>query len=145
MENREIRKEKTEVDLKIPVNVSDFPTKENDCFGNMWDMSSRECPQCADKDLCAIIFKGNVVDKRGQEIKEELGLNHYLDERDFAAVTHKKLIEFVKSGETTTEELKEFVAKEAKCDDMVAVVNKIKNWIKSEPSVYTKGGVVWIR
>ena len=71
-------------------------------------MSSIECPQCADKDLCAILYKGK-VDARAVELRNNLGLDNYLDEVDFDAVTDKKLFEFIKSGETTTTELKAFV------------------------------------
>lgn len=141
---RVIRKDKTEVDLKIPLNMSKIDIKDSDCFGKEWDISSKECPQCADKDICSILFR-HELEKNAEQIKSELGLNHFLDETDFKNLTHSKLKDFIVSGKTTVAELKDFVAKEAKTDDDVAVVNYIKNFIKSTKEVYTKSGVVWVR
>ena len=43
------KKEKSyEVDLTVPIDRSMIKEKD-DCFGKMWDMTSRECPQCADR------------------------------------------------------------------------------------------------
>ena len=141
---REIRTTKTEIDLKVPVDTSKIKQSDDGCFGKLWDMSSKECPQCADKDLCSILFKGE-LEKNSSKIKETLGLNNWLDEADFDAVTDEVLLDFIVSGETTVGELKEFYSRTSKCDDTIAVVDRLKDWIKSRPDVYTKEGIVWKR
>ena len=44
---REPKIEGTDVDLTVPLDKAAFIVSDKDCFGNMWDMSSKECPQCA--------------------------------------------------------------------------------------------------
>lgn len=113
-----------------------------DCFGNLWDMSSKECPQCADRDICAILFKDK-VDHRAKKIEEDLG-SKFLDEADFDRICTKLIMPKVTSGVTTAAELMEIAMELSNCSDVPSVKQKVVEWVRSEDGVKISGGVLWI-
>lgn len=143
---RNPRKEKThEFDLTVPLDKDIILSVENmatDCFGRHWDMGSKECPQCADRDICGIIFKDS-VDAKAKEIEKNIG-SKFLDEADFDNMTEVKLLDFITSGETTAKDLIQEGMRLSNCDDVIAVKNKLKEWVKSTENVSIKDGVVWV-
>lgn len=142
MADRKPRSEKTyELDLTKPIDKTQLVMV--DCFGKHWDMGSRECPQCADKDVCCILYK-DYIDTKAKELAEKMGSN-YLDEVDFDAVETAETLQWIKSGETTTKELLDYIGEISKCSDRKSVIEWTKNWIKRTSEIYTKDGLVWRR
>lgn len=143
MEERNAREVKTyEADLTIPLKRQIMPEiKETDCFGKLWDMTSKECPQCADRDICGIVYKDK-LDVKAKELEEERGTK-YLDKADLDSLTDRVLLDFIVSGETTPAQLIEYGMKVAYCDDVPSVKNKIIDFIRRTPNVKVKGGIVW--
>lgn len=137
------KKEKSyEVDLTVPIDRSMIKEKD-DCFGKMWDMTSKECPQCADRDICSILFKDK-VDAKAKKIEEDLG-SKFLDEADFDNLTSESLYKFIESGKTTSRDLLMEAMRLTNCDDVIAVKNKVMEWVKANDSVSIKQGVVWLK
>lgn len=129
------------IDLTIPIIKTDYA--EAGCFGKEWDIGTTECSNCADKDICGIIFS-DLVNAKAKKIEKENGTK-FLDVQDFDALTTSILFEFIASGVTTVKELVAFCMEKANTSDKVAVVNWLKRWLKSEASVYTKNSIVWKR
>lgn len=130
------------LDLTKPINTDDMATGEYDCFGKEWDMSSKECPLCADRDICGILFKDK-VDKKTKDI-ERKGKAKFLDNADFDSLTDKSITDFIDSGVTTSKELIEFGIRKTNCDDVVAVKNKVKEFVKKSNKISIKKGTVWM-
>lgn len=127
-------------DLTVPLDKSKF-MEDSTCFGKHWDMRSKECPQCADRDICGIVFK-DTVDKKAKDIESDLGTK-YLDVADFDNLTIDKVKSFVKSGETTSKDLLAYAMEVAYCDDVLAVKNKLMALLKKDGSFKIKEGIVW--
>lgn len=143
MMKRTTHKEKQyELDLTVPIDLSTMEIKDDDCFGKAWDTASNDCARCADRDVCAILFKA-LVDKRAKQVEEKIGTK-FLDEADFDNLNTKNLKKFIKSGKTTAKDLLEEGMRLSNCDDVMAVKEHIKTWVKENSFVSIKGGIVWI-
>lgn len=71
MTKKRERKEKKEVDLLVPTNVTEIiGTKDDPCFGKEYDLSTKECKRCGDSELCAICF-AQVMHKTRKEVEAE--------------------------------------------------------------------------
>jgi len=141
---RQPRKNKTyKLDLTKPVDKTDFFMKDGDCFGKEWDMSSKECPTCADRDICAILFKDK-VDKKTKEIEHKQG-SYFLDRANLAALTDTVLFDFIECGKTNVQDFISFGVEKSKCSDVTAVKNNLKAFIRRHGKVYVKNGVIWIK
>ena len=140
---REPKKDATEVDLTIPLNKAAL-TKQG-CFGKEWDVTANECRVCADRDVCGILFK-DVVDAKAEEHEAATG-STFLDKSDYNFTDEERaaIVAKIESGVTTAKELKSFIMEAANSSDETAGILNTKRFVKSEPSVYTKDGVVWIR
>jgi len=142
---RETRAEKTtNVDLRIPINKEAIMKEAKGCFGMLWDLRTSECSKCADRDVCGILFNDNVVKPTTEKIQEESG-SIFLDLTDFEEVTPEKIIKYVVSGETTTQDLIAHVGALAQTSDRKAAIEFLKRFITSTPNIYTKEGIVWLR
>ena len=139
MERNKRKKPTNDVDLTIPLDKS--KVKGSGCFGKMFDITSPECPKCADREVCHIIFK-DLVDSKAKKLKAD-GNKYYLDETDFTIDTNS-MVARCKSGKTTTKELIQWVHTLAKTDDRKAVIEWIKRWIKSDSRIKTQKGIVWL-
>lgn len=133
-----------DIDFLTPLNKEKYREMADvDCFGKMYDITTKECNRCTLRDVCCVIFQ-DAVDLKGKEIEKKTG-SKFLNTSNMEALTDKALFKFIKSGETTTKDLIEFCKETANTDDKVAVVNFLKRWIKDTPNVYTKDGLVWIK
>ena len=139
------KKQSIEVDLTkpIPQPLIIEAMKGSNCFGKLWDISTKECSQCADKDICGIMMQDTLAES-SKQLQKKLGAT-FLDVADYKNVTNAKLMKFVVSGETTTKQLIQEVVKLSNCDDTTAAVEHIKRWIKGTKSIFTKTGIVWKR
>lgn len=145
MDTRTPAKEKSiDVDLTKPINQIEVMEKvKQSCFGKMWDVTTKECNSCADRDTCGIIMRGT-VDKKAEEISKKLGAT-FLDESMFHRITEESIKSFVINGVTSTTELLEWVKTTANTSDEVAVLETTKRFIKEHEFIYTKDGIVWLR
>lgn len=130
-----------EYDPLVPLGKVD--DVESDCFGLLWDVTTRECSSCADRDICGIVF-GDELEKRANAVQENNG-SIFLDVQNFEAVANDDILSGIDSGTTTVADLVDYVAVLANTSDTKAVVTFLKRWITSQNSVYTKNGIVWIR
>lgn len=137
------KEKKYNFDLTIPIDLSVMELRDDDCFGKAWDASNNDCARCADREVCAILYKA-LVDKRAKDVEKKIG-SKFLDEADFDNLTTKKLLSFIKSGETTSKDLLEEGMRLANCDDVMAVKEHIKAWVKENDFVSIKGGIVWLK
>lgn len=141
---RSIKKKQTyDLDLTVPIDKTIIKMSTGDCFGKMWDMSSKECPMCADRDVCSIMFK-DLVDARGKEIEKEVG-SKFLDEANFDALTEDAILSYVDSGVTDVKSLLEYAMGVAYCDDVIAVKNKVVEIVKASNKLSIKSGIVWLK
>jgi len=55
-----------EVNLLYPVNLEDFGTDKDPCFGKHNDPKAPECQRCGDCEICAVVQSQNMHIKRGE-------------------------------------------------------------------------------
>lgn len=140
---REPKDVKTDVDFTVPINKAAI--KLDGCFGKEWDVATKECKVCAERDLCGIIFK-DVVDAKANEQEEKLG-SLFLDKSDFrfTDIQMQELFDWVKSGETATNEFVIKVMQMANSSDQTAGIEATKRIISEHELLYSKSGKVWKR
>lgn len=61
-------------DPLVPIDITNLGNGQ-DCFGNCYDLSTKECKLCGDSELCALKMSQNLNITR-QELNEK---NHYKD------------------------------------------------------------------
>lgn len=134
-----------EIDFTKPIDTKEekFNTMETDCFGKAWDIGVKECQQCADRDICGIIYK-DLVDKKATDVETKIG-SKFLDVADLSALTDEAVLNGIESGVTNTSELLVHLADLSNCDDTVTLTEWAKRWITEKKLVYTKNGLVWKR
>ena len=59
----------------IPIDLASIGTNGDPCFGKGYDLSTRECKQCGDSELCALKMS-QVLGKTRKELEKE---NKYKD------------------------------------------------------------------
>lgn len=76
MKNKREPREQTEnINFMKPIDLTQFGTSEDPCFGKLYDATAPECKQCGDCELCFIVHGQNQHLVRG---KEE-GKNTFMD------------------------------------------------------------------
>jgi len=131
-----------DADLGKPIQLGDYMNyvREDDCFGRAWEAKSEDCAICADCDICSII----VADKQSKMVKEKEAKEVFLDMMDFDAVADELMI-WLALGEKPIAELFEKVKLMAKTDDDETVALWIKGFVKSQPKVSVKKGIVKLK
>lgn len=141
--SREINeKPSIEVDLTKPINHEDVKSKVTGaCFGKEWDMGSRECPLCADNEVCGIIM-GGAVKQKVKTVEDAHAM--FLDATDFLNLGKdgNKILEHIESGVTTTQQLIAKVKEIAKTADDYAAIEWVKRY-KAKGTITIKQGIVW--
>lgn len=133
-----------EVDFLVPIDKEKIKSMADvDCFGKLYDITTKECNRCTLRDVCCIVFQ-DAVDLKATEIEDKLG-SKFLDTSDITVLTDAVMYEYIHSGKTTVSELVSFCSKKANTDDKVAVTEFLKRFIKSKENIYTKDGIVWLR
>jgi hypothetical protein len=138
---------KTEVDLLVPiVPESVTPVETTDCFGIEFESRSSECVQCADNELCMIVWAEKVKDKE-KIIEKDHG--PFLNKCDFPAVDMTKIERLAKryqdeGSPMTLQELQDVIAQQANTKDTEAVIQFIKRELPLS-LMYLKEGVVYVR
>lgn len=132
-----------EVDLTIPVDTDTIMKKAASCFGKMWNITMTECAQCADRDICGIIYRA-IPDGKAVELEKKNGTK-FLDRTEFRDINPDKVEAWIVAGETTTAELIDKIKEMAETDYKPAVIAWIKKFIKERDNIYTKAGIVWKR
>lgn len=63
-------------DIFTPISTVDvLGSKKDPCFGKLFDLTTSECKQCGDSELCAICFAQS-MNKTREDIEKE---NHFKD------------------------------------------------------------------
>lgn len=87
-------REKTKgVDLMEPVDITQFGTKDDPCFGKEYNLSTPECKRCGDSELCAIVMGQNNNLKR----KDIESKNRFKDLEIAKKEDNPALVEWVKA------------------------------------------------
>jgi hypothetical protein len=58
-----------------PIDITQFGTDDDPCFGKQYNLSEPECKRCGDSELCAIVFSQNL----NLERKNIEGKNRFKD------------------------------------------------------------------
>lgn len=66
---------KKEKDILKPVNIDSIGSNGDPCFGKGYDLSTQECKQCGDSELCCLKF-AQLVGKTRKQLEKE---NQYKD------------------------------------------------------------------
>ena len=56
--------DKESVDMLQPIDVTIFGTKDDPCFGKLYDITAEECKICGDCELCSIVNAQNLKKQR---------------------------------------------------------------------------------
>lgn len=120
---------KLKVDLSKPVEVQAEeipPVTDDDCFGNEWDLTATECRQCADKEVCGILFKHRMK-KRIKEVENETMAGKFLDTQtmDF---DWEKIVQ--QHSDKPVKQLLEACMNKGNISDIEAVKEQLKRMIK---------------
>lgn len=76
MKEKKEKKSKPKLNPLIPIKLEDIGDVNNDpCFGRGYDLSTDECKQCGDSELCAIKFAAE-LGKTRKQLEQE---NNYKD------------------------------------------------------------------
>lgn len=62
-------------DPLVPIDLNSIGTIDDPCFGKGYDLSTKECKQCGDSELCALKMS-QMLGKTRKKLEEE---NHYKD------------------------------------------------------------------
>lgn len=65
----------TKQDPLVPINLDSIGTNNDPCFGQSYDLSTKECKLCGDSELCALKMSQNLKITR-KELEDK---NHYKD------------------------------------------------------------------
>lgn len=119
MAKRITRKETKGVDFLKPIDISKFGTKDDPCFGKLYNLSTPECKRCGDSELCSVVFAQNMKKVReGEKSKtrfkdEELEVNNnpaltkWVKEKVEEGITRQEIIKKAKrTFGSTREEIK---------------------------------------
>lgn len=101
-------KEAQKIDLSVPVNMQ---AATDNCFGNEWKPTDKECASCGMADLCCTVYHKTVVQTRARKISKP---KTHLDEVYFD-VDRDRLNELLSDGLTTYQELFETISQLSKC------------------------------
>lgn len=69
------KKKKVNLDPLVPVSLDMIGSDNDPCFGKGYDLSTDECKQCGDSELCAIKFAAE-LGKTRKQLEQE---NNYKD------------------------------------------------------------------
>jgi hypothetical protein len=91
-------------DPLVPIDVTNLGNG-NDCFGQAYDLSTKECKLCGDSELCALKMSQNLNITR-QQLNEQ---NHYkdLDILEDIAAIKKYMRKLKRAGKDRKEIIKE--------------------------------------
>ena len=145
---RQPKEQKSKVDIKKPVHLP--ADKDGGCFGVEWDMTTNECSLCADNIVCGIVYGQTTLKNNVQKVVAEKG--HFLDETDFDGITKEQITTFIAEKNfmlaepvLTTAALIQYVEELSKCNDRVAVVNWLQNFVSDNKEIVIKKGIVWLK
>lgn len=143
-DNRKARETKTQVDMSQPLNLDNFPVKDDDCFGKDWKPLNSQCAACADFELCGTIFNHVTLKNKEKYIKSKRGAN-FLDEVNFERVPVKALLKEIKqnSGTITVTQVIKFVKHYSKCEDDTTIITWLKNF-KMDNNLSIKKGIIYV-
>lgn len=86
------RQKTSGVNLMEPVDITQFGTKDDPCFGKEYNLSTPECKRCGDSELCAIVMgQNNHLKREGIESK-----NRFKDLEIAKKEANPALVEWVK-------------------------------------------------
>lgn len=118
---------------------------EDDCFSQMWDMSTRACQICADNEVCGILY-ADVVKAKVQVF--ESTHSPTLDKADLSLICEEEVMQLItsKSGSLTATELVDYLKKKARLDDDIAIVEWIKRFREHTGKAFSiREGVVYAK
>lgn len=141
MKRQPTTERKIKADLLLPIGDIE-PAQATSCFGKAWDISAKECNQCADRDTCGIIFQ-KVLDEKARKIEQGTGTK-FLDRTCFKRVTEQVVRERVQSGDLVSK-LIQVTVEVSECEDMPSVTAFLKSFISQHDWISTKDGKVWIK
>ena len=131
-----------EVDLRYPIKIENIDmSNTGDCFGKEYDITTKECPMCADNEVCAVVFMKTGIVTKIEEQQQKDGVE-YLDECGLLEIDDKTLYDSIESGKTTVGIIARYLKKEGKTSDDDAVKEWIKRF-KSKFNLRIEQGVIW--
>ncbi len=137
--SRQKKDVKSDVDLRIPVDEKSLPAPiDGDCFGQSWDMTSKECRYCHDNEFCGLVtsFK---IRKTSVKVRDEEG--GFFDEEDFDAIQKTAILELMSADTMTVADLVKLVALQSRSKDDEAVKICVKSLIIDNGYI-TRNGVI---
>ncbi len=79
--------------LLIPVNIRDFGSDNDPCFGKHHDLMAPECQACGDQEMCSIAF----LAKMKHRVEEYESDNPVLDREYQSLLLKKEVQEYIES------------------------------------------------
>jgi len=140
-------KKSAEPDFSKPLNLAELEkfVDGDDCFGSLWDLRAKECPMCADKEMCGVLYNENLRRKVKEFEQEEEVI--MLDRSDFEALDgiDAALINGDVVGDVIGMQVGDFIdaiMSKANTSDEEAAVLWAKRFIKRNRNIYTKSGII---
>ena len=130
-----------DLDLTKPLDMKEFNVTPVDCFGSLWDITSKQCAVCSDNEICGIVT-GNAVRAKARELDK---VKQYLDLSEIDCINEDGVKIWLSMKSRTVPEFVAKIHKEGKTQDEVAVVEWIKRFVKANDKIYIKDGIVCTR
>lgn len=68
---RKPRETEQKVEYSEPIDITQFGSEDDPCFGKLYDLSTDECRRCGDSELCGLIFAQNQLKNKRKEIESK--------------------------------------------------------------------------
>jgi len=121
--------------------MNDFQTTPVDCFGSLWDITSKQCQICSDNEICGIVT-GNAVRQKAKEMDK---VKQFLDLSELDCINEEAIKLWLAMKPRPVADLVARVHKDGKTPDEVAVIEWIKRFVKANERIFIKDGIVCTR
>lgn len=96
---------KKKPDLTVPLDISEYGSENDPCFGKLYDPRAPECQRCGDCEICSIVLGQNnhllrnKIEKK-QKFKdiEELGITKKIDPKVIRKSIRNRIREMARMG-----------------------------------------------
>ena len=150
-----------EIDFTKPVSKDVSEYKEvPDCFAQVFDITKVACAKCHDNEICSIMYRDNVVEKKiktveakvpkiidKEENQETPPENPETPDVNFGIIDKKKLEKFLidaadDKDPLRVEALVKYTMQQGKTEDRKAAIDWLVEFIKESGKIKTRDGFV---
>jgi len=133
-------------DLTKPISKNREDYKEVlDCFGKGFDITTLQCSNCHDNEICSVFYKDNVIANKIKEV--EAKVPEIIDKVDFDKLDKSKLEDYLleasdRNSPVPAADLITYVKEKAGTVDDLAAIAWLKEFIITSGKIVTREGKI---